>query len=148
MPGGSIPPRASMTGTASTETEHPVQEVTDRDFEGEVEKSSRPIVVMFYSDACPHCRAIRPYIEGFARDFLDRIRFVAMDVGANPWTTERYGVLGTPTFKFFCHGRPVQELVGAISPSLIRRLVEEFEVHGEECIRRSTEIEYEVTGYG
>lgn len=137
-----------MTGTTPTETEHLVREITDRDFETEVEKSSRPTVVMFYSDTCPHCRAILPYVEGFARDFRDRVRFVAIDVVANPWTTERYGVRGTPTFKFFCHGRPVQELVGAILPAAIRRLVEEFEVRGEECIRRSTEIEYEITGYG
>jgi thioredoxin-like negative regulator of GroEL len=136
-----------MTGSTQTDSEHPIREVTDRDFEKEVERSQRLTVVMFYSDACPHCRTILPAIEGFARDFRDRVYFVAVDVAANPWITERYGVRGTPTFKFFCRGRPVQELVGAIQPAAIRRLVEEFEVRGEECIRTSTEIEYEVTGY-
>jgi len=135
-----------MTGTAPTET--PVLEVTDRDFEQEVEKSPEPTVVIFISDACPHCRTIMSYVEGFARDFRNRVRFVTMDIVANPWTAERYGVHGTPTFKFFCHGRPVQELVGAILPAAIRRQVEEFVVHGEECVRKSTEIEYEITGYG
>ena len=101
-----------MTGTTPTETS--VREVTDRDFEVEVEKSPEPTVVIFVSDACPHCRTLMPYVEGFARDFRNRVRFVTMDVVANPWTAERYGVRGTPTFKFFCHGRPVQELVGAI----------------------------------
>ncbi|MEN6342262.1 MAG: thioredoxin family protein [Methanospirillum sp.] len=137
-----------MTGTTPIETEHLVREVTDRDFETEVEKSSQPTVVMFYSENCPHCRTILPYVEGFARDFRERIRFVVMDVVANTWTAERYGVRSTPTFKFFCHGRPVQELVGAILPAMIERYIEEFEVHGEECIRSSTEIEYEITGYG
>lgn len=137
-----------MTGTTATETEHPVREVTDRDFEREVERSSRPTVVVFSSDTCPHCRTILPHIESFARDFAGRVRFVIMDVDSNPWTVERFGVRGTPTLKFFCRGRPVQELVGAITPSLIRRLIEEFEVHGEECIRSSTEISYDDTGYG
>jgi thioredoxin 1 len=137
-----------MPGTPPTETEHLVHEVTDRDFESEVEKSSRPTVVMFYSETCPHCRTILPYIESFARDFRDRVCFVTVDVEANPWTVERFAVRSTPTFKFFYHGRPVQELVGAILPAVIRHLIEEFEVHGEECIRTSTEIDYEVTGYG
>lgn len=134
-----------MTGT--TPTENSVREVTDRDFEAEVEKSPEPTVVIFISDACPHCRALMPFVEGFARDFRDRVRFVTMDIGPNPWTAERYGVRSTPTFKFFCHGRPVQELVGAILPAAIKRQVKEFVVHGEECVRKSTEIDYEVTGY-
>ncbi len=103
---------------------------------------------MFYFDACPHCREILPHIQDLARDFRDRVRFANRDVGANPWTTERCGIRGTPTLTFFRHGRPVRELVGAISPAAIRRVIEEFEVRGEECIRRSTEIEYEITGYG
>jgi thioredoxin 1 len=137
-----------MTGTEPTGTEDLVREVTDRDFEAEVEKSPVPAVVIFYSQTCPHCRAILPYVEGFARDFRDRVRFVVMDVGASPWTAERFAIRSTPTFKFFCRGRPVQELVGAILPAAIRRQVEEFEVHGEQCVRKSTEIDYEITGYG
>jgi len=137
-----------MTGTKPNETEDLLREVTDRDFEAEVEKSPRPTVVMFFSETCPHCRAIKPYVEGFARDFRDRVRFVTMDVGASPWTAERFDVRSTPTFTFFCHGRPVQELVGAILPAAIKRQVEEFEVHGEQCIRQSTEIDYDITGYG
>lgn len=136
-----------MSGSTQTEPEHPIREVTDRDFEREVERNPRLTVVMFYSDTCPHCRTILPFIEGFARDFRDRVHFVALDVAANPWTTERYGVRGTPTLKFFCRGRPVQELVGAVQPAAIRGLIEEFVVRGEECIRTSTEIAYEVTGY-
>jgi thioredoxin-like negative regulator of GroEL len=71
-----------------------------------------------------------------------------MDVVANPWTAERYGVQATPTLVFFCRGRAVQALVGALPATSIRQAIEEFLVHGEECVRSSTEINYEVTGYG
>lgn len=134
-----------MTGTTPTETS--VREVTDRDFEAEVEKSPEPTVVIFVSAACPHCTTLMPLVGGFARDFRGRVRFVTMDVVANPWTAERYGVRGTPTLTFFCHGRPVGELVGALPPAAIKRQVEEFVVHGEECVRRSTEIDYDISGY-
>jgi thioredoxin 1 len=134
-----------MTGTTPTETS--VREVTDRDFETEVEKSPEPTVVIFTSPDCPHCRTLLPVVEDFVRDFRSRVRFASMDVVANPWTAERYGVRGTPTLKFFCHGRAVQELVGAIPPAAIRRQLEEFVAHGEECVRKSTEIDYDISGY-
>lgn len=134
-----------MTGTTPTETS--VREVTDRDFEAEVEKNPEPIVVVFVSPACPHCTTLMPLVDVFAREFRGRVRFVTMDVVANSWTAERYGVRATPTLTFFCHGRPVGELVGALPPAAIRRQVEEFVVHGEECVRRSTEIDYDISGY-
>lgn len=134
-----------MNGTTPTETS--VREVTDRDFESEVEKSPEPTIVVFVSAACPHCTTLMSLVDGFAREYRGRVRFVTLDVDANPWTTERYGVRGTPTLTFFCHGRPVQELVGALPAAAIRRQVEEFVVHGEECVKKSTEIDYDISGY-
>ena len=134
-----------MTGTTPSETS--VREVTDHDFEAEVEKSPEPIVVVFVSAVCPHCTTLLPLVDDVARDFRGRVRFVTMDVVENPWTAERYGVRGTPTLTFFCHGRPVQEIVGALPPAAIRRQVEEFVVHGEECVQKSTEIDYDISGY-
>ena len=132
-----------MIGIAPTEAS--VRVVADRDFE--VEKSPEPTVVNFVSAECPHCETLMPYIEGFARDFRGRLRFVTMDVFANPLTAERYGICGTPIFKFFCHGRSVLELVGAIPQAAIKRQVEEFVVHAEECVWKSTGIDDEITGY-
>jgi thioredoxin-like negative regulator of GroEL len=66
----------------------------------------------------------------------------------NQWTAERYGVRSTPTFKMFCHGKPFQEMVGAVYPALLKRMVEEALKTGSECIKASTEISYDVTGYG
>jgi len=122
-------------------------EVTDRSFEAEVEKSEMPVVVMFYAEDCPHCRTIMPYIQEFAKELGERVRFARLDIAANPWTIERFGIRSTPTFKFFCHGRAVQELVGAAYPAVIRRLIEEFEKSGSECVKNSTEIDYDITGY-
>ncbi len=64
------------------------------------------------------------------------------------WTAERYGVRSTPTFKFFCGGKPVQEMVGAVYPALLKKMVDEVLLHGRECAKNSTTIDYEITGYG
>ena len=124
-----------------------VIDVSEADWESSVEKSSSPVVVMFHSPTCPNCREIEPYFDEFAEEFKGKAVFMKLNVLENPNIAGRYGVMGTPTFKFFCSGRPVQEVVGAAYPPLIKRTIEETLEHGSECAKRSTKIDYSVTGY-
>jgi len=113
-----------------------------------VEKASMPVSVMFYTPTCPHCRVIRPYFEQYAKVYKGRVVFALLNVEAFPWLGERYGIRGTPTFKFFCDGKPIQELVGAVYPALLKKMADDVLKYGKECARNSTEIDYEITGYG
>jgi len=134
------PPPAQEPGT-------PV-EVSDFLWEHVVEKSEKPVAVMFYSTSCPYCRVIDPYFTTYAKEFRDTVVFARLNIMTSMWTAERYGVRGTPTFKFFCGGKPVFEIVGAVFPVILKKMVEEVLVHGKECAGRVTEINYEITGYG
>jgi thioredoxin-like negative regulator of GroEL len=89
-----------------------------------------------------------PYYAQYAQEYKDKVLFARVDVSVNLFTGERNGVKGTPTFKFFCQGRPVTELVGAVYPAILKRTVDEVLIHGKECISKSTEIDYEISGYG
>ncbi len=119
-----------------------VIDVTDRSWEQVVERSDKPTMVMFHSPTCPNCRAMMPYFEEYALDFEGRVKFVRINIMENSFTPERYGVMATPTFKFFCGGRPISDLVGAAHPSLLKRMAEEGFSRGEECARRSTPVDY------
>lgn len=123
-------------------------EIEDRTFEAQVEHSRLPVVLMFYSPLCVYCRQVEPYFRRFAEDYPGKIVFARLNVLANPWTAERYGVRSTPTFAFFCGGKAIREMVGAVYPALITKMVDEVLVHGKECAEKSTEIDYEITGYG
>jgi thioredoxin 1 len=134
--------------TETPSTQEILTELTDLNWERTVEKSTRPVAVMFYSPACAFCHQMDPYFRSYARDYKDSIRFARLDIMTSPWTAERYGIRSTPTFKFFCEGKPVQELVGAVYPALMKKMVDEVLVHGRECAKNSTAIDYEITGYG
>jgi thioredoxin 1 len=123
-------------------------ELTDLNWEQTVEKSGRPVAVMFYSPACAFCHQMEPYFRNYAREYKESIQFARLDIMTSPWTAERYGVRSTPTFKFFCYGKPVQEMVGAVYPALLKKMVDDVIVHGRECAKNSTAIDYEITGYG
>jgi len=123
-------------------------EVDDRNWEKNVEKAEHPVAVMFYSPVCPFCHQIEPYFRNYAREYQKTVIFARLNVLSSPWTSERYGVRSTPTFKFFCGGKPVQEIVGAVYPALLKKIVDEVLLHGKECAENSTTIDYEITGYG
>lgn len=145
-----IPPVQAEASSGAKPAPEPAAllDVTDLTWESTVEKGKIPVAVMFYSPACTFCHQMEPHFRQFARDFQGTVLFVRMDILANSWTPERYGVRSTPTFKFFCDGKPVQELVGAVYPAILKRVIKDVLVHGKECAKNSTAIDYEITGYG
>lgn len=116
-------------------------------WEKTVEKGKKPVVVMFSSPTCPHCRQMRPYFEEYATDYRDKIIFAEVDISQNQTIASRYGVMGTPTFKFFCKGKPINELVGAIYPTLLKKAVEVSLEHGSQCADNTTWIDSSISGY-
>ena len=145
-----------LPAPVSLEKEPPVQqqiqemliEVNDVIWERSVEKSSKPVVVMFYSPTCAFCHQIEPSFRNYAQEYKDEVVFARINIMKNQWTAEHYGIRSTPTFKFFCDGKPVREMVGAVYPALLKKMVEEVLIHGKECAKNSTTIDYEITGYG
>jgi thioredoxin 1 len=89
-----------------------VTQVTDATFATEVLDADRPVVVDFWAAWCGPCRTMSPILDELAAE-RDDVRFVALDVDANPQTVARYGVLSMPTFMVFRGGEPVATLVGA-----------------------------------
>lgn len=103
---------------------------------------------MFYSPTCVFCHQIEPYFRSYAEEYKDKILFARINIMTSLWIAEKYGIRSTPTFKFFCEGKPVQEMVGAIYPALLKKMVDEVLIHGKECAKNSTEIDYDISGYG
>ncbi|MDD1674427.1 MAG: thioredoxin family protein [Methanomicrobiales archaeon] len=124
-----------------------VVEVEDTSWEKVVEKGPHPSIVMFYSPTCPYCRIIEPYFREYSNEYRDIVTFVRLNVAASAWTAERFAVRATPTFKFFCQGRAIAEMVGAIYPALLKKLIDDALAHGKECVQNSTVIDYDISGY-
>ena len=123
-------------------------EVDDLTWERTVEKSRIPVAVMFYSPTCAFCHQMDPYFRNYAGEYTGSVLFVRLNILSSQWTAERYGIRSTPTFKFYCDGKPVREMVGAVYPALLKKEIDEVLIHGRECIKNSTLIDYEITGYG
>ena len=79
------------------------RQVGDHEFEDLVLKSSKPVVVMFTSPACPSCRALKPQLKAAVEKFQDRVYLYEMDIMTTKhW--ENYNVMSVPTLLYFKGG--------------------------------------------
>jgi thioredoxin-like negative regulator of GroEL len=112
-----------------------------------VEQSSTPIFVMFYSPNCPHCQIMAPYVQSYAQEFKGKITFVQVNIRDHLAIASKYGILGTPTFTLFCKGRALRNYVGEMYPSLIKKMIEDALQNSVDCVDKATWIYPSINGY-
>lgn len=100
------------------------QQVSDSDFESEVLKSPRPVLVDFWAEWCGPCRALGPSIDALAAEKGAAIKVVKMNVDENPEAPSRYGVRSIPALMIFKNGALVAQTVGALPKSELFKWVE------------------------
>ena len=72
------------------------------------------VVVDFWAEWCRPCHALTPEIEALAVEHVD-VRFVKLDIDANPEITAKLGVMSVPTVVHFGgDGAEVARSIGAM----------------------------------
>ncbi|HEX6060123.1 MAG TPA: thioredoxin [Gemmatimonadaceae bacterium] len=89
-------------------------EVTDANFETEVEKHDGVAVVDFWAAWCGPCRAIAPVLDQLAGEYHGKVKVTKLDVDANQRTAMKFNVRSIPMVLFFKDGKVVDQVIGAI----------------------------------
>ncbi|MBY2926969.1 thioredoxin family protein [Rhizobium leguminosarum] len=90
----------------------PIFKVDKDNFQSEVLKCEKPVLVDFWRERCGHCDIIAPVIEELAVEFGGKVKFAKMNVIQNPELAAQFGVWGTPTLAIFKRGELVDISAG------------------------------------
>lgn len=85
---------------------------TDANFEADVLKSDKPVLVDFFADWCGPCKMQGPIIDAVAKEAGDGVKVGKMDVDANPKTADKFSIMSIPTLMIFKGGQPIEILMG------------------------------------
>ncbi len=97
--------------------------IQDSEFDSEVLKAEKPVLVYFWAGWCGPCRLVSPSIQAIATTYGDQVKVVKMEIDPNPNSVKLCNVTGVPALRLFKGQDIVQVHEGAISkPKLIEWL--------------------------
>ena len=79
--------------------------VNDTNFETEVLKSEKPVLVDFFATWCGPCRQMLPLVTELSEELSDKVKIVKLDVDEAGATAEKYEIQSIPTMILFINGQ-------------------------------------------
>jgi len=89
-----------------------VVEFTDQNFEEEVLKSDKPVLVDFWAEWCMPCRMLAPVIDELAERYNGKVKVGKVDTDSNRETALNYKISAIPTVILFKDGEAVRSIQG------------------------------------
>ncbi len=111
---------------------------TESSFPEIVLAGKTPVVVDFWAPWCVWCRKLAPIYEEVASLMKREMTFVTVNVDEERNLAERYGISSLPTLKFFCEGREIGEMVGALPKDQLQAKFREMIGMHRACLATSS----------
>ena len=96
--------------------------ITAANFENEVLRSDKPVLLDFYADWCGPCKMLSPVVDEIAGE-VSGCKVVKLNVDEAPNVAARYNVMSIPTLMVFRQGEAVDRSVGVQSKQHILNML-------------------------
>ena len=84
----------------------------EKNFDAEVLKSDKVVLVDFTATWCGPCRALAPIVEKIADEFEGKVKVGKLDIDEDRETPTRFDVMAVPTLIFFKGGKELAKITG------------------------------------
>jgi thioredoxin 1 len=100
-----------------------VRQISEGEWDSEVQKHQGWVLVDFYATWCPPCRNLAPLLERFAEQNAEQVKVVKVDTDADEPLSDKFGVRTIPTVIAFRNGEEVRRAVNPQSRSALEALI-------------------------
>ena len=107
----------------NTEQEEKVIEVTSQNFEEEVLRSEKTVLIDFYATWCGPCKILSPIVEEAAKE-NENVKFVKIDIDKTDDIAMQYQVMSIPTLVLIQNGEEKDRIVGIVDKNQILDFIE------------------------
>ena len=97
--------------------------ISESNFEEEVLKADKPVLVDFWATWCGPCRMLAPTIAKIAEEQIGKVKVCKLDVDECPTLAARFGISSIPTLMVFKNGQLVNTAVGVRPKEQIEALL-------------------------
>lgn len=87
-------------------------EITNSNFEEQVLKADKAVLVDFWASWCGPCRMLAPVVDAIAEAHSDRLILGKVNVDEQPELSMQFGVMSIPTLVLFKNGKKIAQTVG------------------------------------
>ena len=97
--------------------------ITSENFEEEVLKSDKPVLLDFWATWCGPCRMLHPVIHSLATE-VEEAKICQVNIDEQPKLAEQFRVMTIPTLAVLKEGKIVNSSVGVKSKDAILQMME------------------------
>lgn len=113
--------------------------LTDENFDTEVAKSDKLVLVDFFATWCEPCAILAPILDKVAGDLKEKVILLKANLDSIPQTAAKFGVEKIPTVILFKNGKPISGFVGLASEQSIKDWIENLSKGDEQNIADAIE---------